>query len=124
MWASTPTSECAGACGFAENLHKICNCLLRDLSVSCADSSPSQGGAGGAAAPVQRMERPGPFGPGFCVFIYFFSSSQKRMRIVATSARVALDCGRRELLEPWMRPSPTAQRMALTAQLETLEASA
>ena len=46
------------------------------------------------------------------------------MRIVATSARVALDWGRRVLLEPWMRPSPVAQRMALVAQPETLEASA
>ena len=38
MWASTPTPECAGACGFAENPHKICNCLLQDLSDSAAPS--------------------------------------------------------------------------------------
>ena len=38
MWASTPTSECAGACGFAEDLHKICNCLPHDLSDSAAPS--------------------------------------------------------------------------------------
>ncbi len=39
MWASTPTPECADACGFAENPYKkICNFLLQDLSDSAAPS--------------------------------------------------------------------------------------
>ena len=45
MWASTPTPECADACGFAENPYKIiCNFLLQDLSDSASPSRlPFQG---------------------------------------------------------------------------------
>ena len=58
--------------------------------------------------------------PGGCMLlIYFFSFylliSQKRMRIAATSARVALSCGFSLPLEPLTMPLATAHCIAFTA---------
>lgn len=59
-----------------------------------------------------------------CATGYFVYFCMKRIRIDATSARVALPCGASVVaVRPLIRPALTAQRIASVAQLETLEAS-